>query len=123
MMKMEVIGHLGADVEVVEIDGSKFATCRVAHTDKYKGKDGTPIVSTQWVEVSVRHDAPIVPYLKKGTLLYVRGDVRLRVYSSEKDRCYKAGVRIFATETQLLGGGKQDEQSQLQKDINHGKVF
>ena len=32
MLKVEIIGNLGADAEIKEANGSKFVTMRVAHT-------------------------------------------------------------------------------------------
>ena len=35
MIKLEIIGNLGADAEVKVYNGNKFVTFRVAHTDKW----------------------------------------------------------------------------------------
>lgn len=111
MLKVDLIGNLGADVEVKEKDDKKFATCRVAHTDTWIGADRARHENTTWVDVSIDPNHKILPYLKKGTKIYVRGNVSQRVYSSEKDKCYKAGMTIRASEILLLSAKKDNEQT------------
>lgn len=102
MVKVELIGHLGADAEVKDVNGSKFIACRVADSSKWKDAEGTVHESTRWIDVTLRADSPLLQYLKKGTMIYCRGTLTTRVYSSEKDRCQKCGLTIGAQEVQLL---------------------
>lgn len=111
MLKVEIIGNLGANAEVREKDGNRFGVCRVAHTDSWVGNDGCKHESTQWVDIILQADAKVLPYLLKGTQIFVRGSMSIRVYSSEKDRCMKAGITIRAQEIQLLSSQKRDETS------------
>lgn len=51
------------------------------------------------------NDHPAVAdYLKAGTSVYIEGYPSLRVYSSPKDRCMKAGMTIRVQKIELLGG-------------------
>lgn len=109
MMKVELIGHLGADAEVQNVDGFSFATCRVADSSRWTDKDGVVHDNTRWVDVSITQYDKLLPYLKKGTLVFVRGNLDTRVYSSEKDRCYKCGLTIRSLEFQLLSANKREE--------------
>lgn len=112
MIKIEVIGHLGANVEIKSADGKQFATCRIAHTDKYTDAQGIVHSSTQWVDVIINAQSKVLPYLVTGTQVFVRGDANLRVYSSAKDKCMKAGLTIRANEIQLLSSKpKNDEKT------------
>lgn len=105
MLKGELIGNLGADVEVKQADGAKFVTMRVAHTDKIKKEDGSEVSKTQWVDVTWnKTDSPLLPFLKAGVKVFVRGYIDARVYSSKKDRMMKAGLKLAATEIELCGG-------------------
>lgn len=115
MIKIDLIGYLGTDAEMKEVDGSKFVTCRVAHTDTWTGNDGVKHEQTQWIDVIVNPQSRVIPYLKRGTQVYVRGNMRTRVYSSQKDRCMKAGITINATEIQLLSARKE-EKNDVQSD-------
>lgn len=50
----------------------------------------------------------VFDYLKRGTQVYVSGSAKLRVYSSAKDRCMKAGCTIQVRSVELLGGKSED---------------
>ena len=105
MLKVELIGNLGADIEIKDANGSKFVTMRIANTDKYKGEDGVEKSVTTWVDVTFNNvESKIIPFLKAGTKVFVRGNAKLRVYSSAKDRCMKAGLTVVASEIELCGG-------------------
>ena len=115
MIKIEVIGHLGANVEIKSADGKLFATCRIAHTDKFTDAQGVVHSTTQWVDVIINAQSKVLPYLVTGTQVFVRGDANLRVYSSAKDKCMKAGLTVRANEIQLLSSKPRDNE---QKDQN-----
>lgn len=105
MLKVEIIGNLGADAETKESNGSKFVTFRVADTTKFKTQSGEEREVTNWIDCVLSNaDSKVVPYLKAGVKVFVRGNGSLRVYSSKKDRCMKAGLQINALEVELCGG-------------------
>lgn len=105
MFKVEFIGNLGADAEVKDINGSKFVTFRVAHVDKWTTQNGEKKEVTTWADVTLNNtESKVIPFLKTGVKVFVRGNGDLRVYSSPKDRCMKAGLRIAALEIELCGG-------------------
>lgn len=123
MIKVEVIGNLGADCEVKESNGNKFGACRVAHTDKYTDAQGNVHESTMWVDVVIPDaENKVIPYLKAGVKVFVRGNASLRVYSSQKDRCMKAGLTINAREIELCGGSSDAVPRQL-IDPSNGQLF
>lgn len=114
MFKVEIIGNLGADAEIKESNGSKFVTMRIAHTTSYAKDDGTKQESTIWVDVTLNNaESKVIPYLKQGVRVFVRGNGSLRVYSSKKDRCMKAGLTVSASEIELVGGQSEDVPRQL----------
>ena len=114
MFKVEIIGNLGADCEIKETNGSKFVTMRIAHTTNYVKDDGTKQESTIWVDVTLNNaESKVIPYLKQGVRVFVRGNGSLRVYSSKKDRCMKAGLTVSASEIELVGGQSEDVPRQL----------
>lgn len=103
MLKVSCIGHIGGDAEIKEQDGRKFVTFRVAHSDRWKDDAGNTHESTQWVDCIMDGEPSVTPYLKRGTSVYVSGNVKLRVYSSAKDRCMKAGLTISVRSIELIG--------------------
>ena len=105
MLKAEIIGNLGADAEIKSGDGYSFVSMRVANTEKWKDESGQEHTDTNWIDVNYsKTDSSLIPYLKSGVKVFVRGFVRLRVYSSAKDHKMKAGLTIIAQEIELCGG-------------------
>lgn len=114
MFKVEVIGNLGADAEIKDANGSKFVTMRVAHTDKWTQQDGREKEITTWIDVTMNNtESKVIPYLKQGVKVFVRGNASLRVYSSPKDRMMKAGLQVSALEIELCGGSVEAVPRQL----------
>ena len=113
MIKMEIIGNLGADAEVKVYNGNKFVSFRVAHTDKWVDQQ-TGVISTQttWVSCSLNGDGGgLTPYLKKGTKVFVRGTPNFVTYSSPKTHKFETGVNLFVREVELCGGHQEQEQN------------
>ena len=105
MFKVEFIGNLGADAEIKESNGSKFVTMRIALTDKWTTESGEKRESTTWADVTMSNtESKVIPYLKSGVKIFVRGNGSLRVYSSPKEKRMKAGIQCSATEIELCGG-------------------
>lgn len=114
MFKCEVIGNIGADVEIKESNGSKFAAFRVAHSEYYNDANGQKHEVTQWIDVILNDvDSKLIPYLNRGVKVYVRGNARVRAYSSRTARAFVAGVTISAVEVELCGGVRDEVPGQL----------
>lgn len=103
MLKSILIGNLGADAEVRSANGREFVSFRVAHSWNFTASDGTVNSGTIWVDCIGNNLKGVLEYLKKGTQVYVEGNVSLRVYSSKIDRCMKAGLTINVDTLQLIG--------------------
>lgn len=113
MIKLEIIGNLGADAEIKQYNGNKFVSFRVAHTDKWVDQQ-TGVISTQttWVSCSLNGDGgALTSYLKKGTKVYVRGTPGFVVYSSPKTHKMETGINLFVREVELCGGHQELEQN------------
>lgn len=108
MLKTTVIGYLGADAQVQVSNGKEFTTLRVAHTSKWTDNSGTVHEETTWVDCIMNGAGKVNEFLKKGQLVFVSGSTSLRVYSSAKDRCMKAGLTINVQSIELLGAKSDD---------------
>lgn len=114
MLKAEIIGNLGADAEIKSGEGYSFVSMRIANTEKWKDENDQEHTETQWVDVNwSKTDSSLIPFLKSGVKVYVRGFVRTRVYSSKQDRKMKAGLTINALEIELCGGSSDVVPRQL----------
>ena len=89
MLQAILIGNIGADAKVNVKDGSEFTTFRVAHNDTWTDANGTQHSNTLWVDCIINGKPNVVEFLKQGTQVAIMGNVTLRTYSSEKDRCIK----------------------------------
>lgn len=113
MLKATFIGNVGADARVQSKDNRSFATFRVAHNDTWKDAAGVQHSTVTWVDCILNGDSKVIPFIKAGTQVAVEGTVSLRVYSSEKDRCMKAGMTINVRQIELLGGSTDEVPKKL----------
>ena len=83
--KAMLIGHLGKDVKVANTpNGSKVVTFSVATSETWKDKNsGERKERTEWHNVVIFNDGLCTiaeRYLKKGSKVYVEGEIRTRKY-------------------------------------------
>lgn len=105
MFKIEIIGNLGADAEFHSENGNEFVTFKVAHNDRRQTADGQQKEEIMWFSCSLNgKNENLLPHLKKGTCVFVRGDARLKQYHSEKQHRLIPGCDCFVREVQLVGG-------------------
>lgn len=128
MLQATLIGYLGADAEAKSTNGNEFITFRIANTDKWSDESGQVHEQTTWVDCVMNGKPKVFDYLKKGQLVYVAGSISLRVYSSAKERCMKAGMTINVRQIELLGGKSDDIPSLLftedgKEQVHVGKYF
>ena len=116
MIKMEIIGNLGADAQLQLNNGNKFVSFRIASTDTWTDKrTGEIFKATQWISCSLNGDGGnLLPYLRKGSAVFVRGKAHIVTYSSPKTHQIEAGVNLFVREIELCGGSKEENQQQTQ---------
>lgn len=103
MIKCEIIGRIGANAEIKDSNGRIFTTFRVAHKSVYRNAQGATVSDSVWVDCIMNGQSAVNEYLVKGQQVYVCGDASLRVYSSKKDRCMKAGLTINVRQVELIG--------------------
>jgi len=103
MIKLQVIGNLGKDCIVKEINGKNVINFSVAHTERYKDSQGNLKERTTWVECAYWTDrTAISPYLTKGTTVYAEGSPEADAYMN-KDNQAAATLRMRVQNIQLLG--------------------
>lgn len=108
MIQLEVIGNIGADIKRIDENGTTFYTFNVADNRKVKGND-----VTQWVRCNLnRPSEKLLPYLKKGQGVFVRGVPAFRIYDSAVHHCKMVSVDVFVNEIQLVGSAPQDTDAQ-----------
>ena len=104
--KVQLIGNLGNDPEIVNLDGgNKLAKFSIATNETYKNAKGEKVTDTQWHNVVAwGKTAEIVEnYLTKGNEVAVEGKLMHRSYEN------KEGEKRYITEircNELLMLGK-----------------
>lgn len=113
MLKMQVLGNLGKDA-VLHMHGTdSVLNFSVAHTEKYKDKNGQQCEKTTWVECSwwVDSRSTVGQYLKKGVMVYAEGRPDSRPWET-KDGKKASSLIMRVTSLQLCGGGSRPENNQ-----------
>ena len=111
MIKMTVIGNIGADAIQRETNGRKYTTFSVAVSTKYKKQDGTECESTTWISCARDGQTAIDQWLKKGRQVYLEGTPSLQMYTDNQGHP-QCAMRLAVHRIELLGG--KDEQNQQQ---------
>jgi single-strand DNA-binding protein len=103
MIKMQVIGNLGKDCQVNTVNGQNVINFTVAHTEKFKDKQGNMQEKTIWVDCAYWTDrTAVAPYLMKGQQVYVEGQPEVKSYA-KSDGTPGASLVLRVREVQLLG--------------------
>lgn len=114
MLQVEIIGNIGNDAQVKDFNGKKYIAFNVAHSEKFKNQQGVETERTTWVSVLKPGESAVAQYLKKGTPVFVRGDLSVKAYKDNAGN-WQVGVNCLAREVQLLPGGKRDQNAGTQQ--------
>lgn len=119
MIKLQVIGNLGKDAVLNNVNGKSVINFTVAHTERFKDAQGVQKDKTTWVDCAYWTDRTgIAPYLKKGTSVYVEGTPDVRTYTTADGR-NGATLSLRTLNIQLLGG-RPNESGAPQPENNSG---
>jgi single-strand DNA-binding protein len=128
MIKLQVIGNLGKDCVVNNVNGKSVINFSVAHTEKFRDAQGQQKDKTIWVECAYWTDRTgIAPYLKKGTMVFAEGQPDIRNYTT-KEGTPGTSLTLRVMAVQLLGGrteggegqGGYQQQQQPQNNFSSG---
>ena len=120
MIKLQIIGNLGKDCIVKEINGKHVINFSVAHTERFKDAQGNQKERTTWVECAYWSDrTAIAPYLVKGTSVYAEGSPEADPYTNKEGQA-AATLRMRVQNIQLLGGNKDSQGSNSGNVTNTG---
>lgn len=104
--KVQLIGNLGQDPEIVNLnDGKKLVKFSVATTDRYTNKQGEQITDTQWHRVVAFNNAAniISEYVKKGNKIGLEGKLVTRQWE-DKEGKKQYTTEVVCNQVLLLGG-------------------
>ena len=105
--RVQLIGNLGMDPEIKEINGKSMAKFSLATSETYKNNEGNKITDTQWHNLVVWGNQVNIAqkYLKKGQEVAIEGKLVHRSFDG-KDGNKKYISEIVVNEILLLRNGK-----------------
>ena len=88
--KAMLIGHVGQTPDIrVTSNGNQIASFSLATSEQWKDKDGQKRERTQWHKVVVFNESLanlVKSYVKKGSKIYVEGQVETRKWTNNEGR-------------------------------------
>tara|TARA_Y100000590_G_scaffold184419_1_gene210179 strand:+ start:2615 stop:3073 length:459 start_codon:yes stop_codon:yes gene_type:complete len=101
--KVLIIGRLGADPEIKQmVNGKNVARLSIATSNTWKDKNtGEKKEKTEWHRIVIFNEGlvnVVQQYVKKGTQVYIEGQLTTRKWKDEK-----SGVDRYSTEVVLQG--------------------
>tara|TARA_R110002051_G_scaffold14690_1_gene47076 strand:- start:1576 stop:1971 length:396 start_codon:yes stop_codon:yes gene_type:complete len=115
--KVILLGRVGVDPEVkISTKETKFAQLSLATSEKFKNKAGEWKEKTQWHKVIVfdpRVAETIEKYVKKGTILYIEGQIETRKYEHNGETKYATEIVLpqFKGVLKMVGNKPKAEAS------------
>ena len=104
--KVILIGNLGRDPETRYMpDGGAITNISIATTENWKDKNGEKQEKTEWHRVAFFGKLAEIAgeYLKKGSQVYVEGQLRTRKYQDKETGKDRYSTEIRADRMQMLG--------------------
>ena len=92
--KVILVGHLGKDPEVRNLEGGVSVTSFPLATSETYNKDGRKIEQTEWHNIVMWRGLAdmAAKFLQKGKLVYIEGKLRTRSFED------KEGIKKYTTE-------------------------
>jgi single-strand DNA-binding protein len=107
MLKAEIIGFLGNDAVVNQVNNKSCISFNVAHTESWTDTTGQKKEKTTWVNCNYWTDKTnVANYLKKGTQVYISGTPEARSYVNKAQETV-CQLSIKVREMQLLGSSQK----------------
>lgn len=115
MTTVTILGKLGKDVELKDINGTALAKFSVAQNVGFGDKK-----TTNWFEVSIwgaQAKSNFVDYLKKGQMVQVVGELSTREYNG------KTYMEVRSYNCNLAGGQPQSNQGNNQQSQQNNSGY
>lgn len=107
MIKLQLIGHLGHDAVQRNVNGNTVLGFRMAHTERYRTKEGILQEKTTWVDCSCWNKEKVGRYLTTGTRVYVEGTPSADTYVNAQGDNISI-IRLRVSSLQLLTSRREN---------------
>ena len=122
MLKLQLIGNLGADAEIRQVGERSVISFNVAHSEKYTDRNtGQLVDKTVWVGCSYWRQPTqtgVAKYLTKGKKVFVEGEPSVRTYQN-REGATVATLDLRVINLELLGGNTEPGQTNPNYDANN----
>ena len=120
MQQIQIIGRLGDDAQIKDLNSNQVIEFNVAVSEIYIDKQGTKQTKTNWFNCAKwGNQTAVAQYLKKGGQVYVSGKPNNRAYAKD-DGTIVVVNGITVMEIELLGN-KEDNSSTDIKTVQQPK--
>lgn len=124
--KVILLGRLGAEPDSKALEGDNFVTnLSLATNKKWKDKDGNMQEKTEWHRVAVwgRQAENCAKYLKKGSQVYVEGEIQTEVYEKDGEKKYATKIKANSVTFISTDKGSKSESSEPAQDAGEELGF
>lgn len=117
MQNLSIIGRLGDDAQIKDLNSNQVIEFSVAVSESYTDKQGAKQTKTNWYNCAKwGNQTAVAQYLKKGGQVYVSGKPNNRAYAKD-DGTIVSVNGITVLEIELLGN-KDDSSTQTPNKPN-----
>lgn len=111
--EVKLLGRLGKDPELKEVNGSKVCNFSLATSERWKDKDGNKQEKTSWHNIAVWGKLAEIcaKYLKKGQLCYICGSLETRTQEKNGTKQYYTSVVVKGLKHDVQFGPKNTADS------------
>ncbi|WPU98563.1 single-stranded DNA-binding protein [Mucilaginibacter sp. cycad4] len=122
--KVILVGHLGKDPEVRNLEGGVSVTSFPLATSETFNKDGRKVEQTEWHNIVMWRGLAEVAarFLSKGKLVYIEGKLRTRSFE-DKEGVKKYTTEVVAENFTMLGRKSDFETEPLKSPLKNGDSF
>jgi single-strand DNA-binding protein len=109
--KVQLIGHVGHDVEIRETpQGTKVADLRLATTRYWRDAEGNRQEETEWHRVVFwgKSAENVASVLEKGRLVYIEGRIQTRSWEDDSGKHYRTEVVAESWQALSRAAGSED---------------
>lgn len=113
MLRLEVIGNVGQDAKINEVNGKKVINFSLAHNEKFKNADGVKQERTTWVNCAIwRNDGntALAPYLASGSKVFVSGTPETRSYQ-DSNGTWQSELKLNVQRVDLISSNFEKVES------------
>ena len=122
MFKTQLIGNIGKDAEVKDVNSYKLIAFSVAHSERWKDKNGENQQKTTWIECQIWRQPGkegVASLLKKGAKVYIEGTSHAEAYQNKAGEIV-ATNNIKVNQLEILSYGKESSKENSTSPTSNG---